>query len=137
MPSLFSRLRPCPGRCPRCWCWRRPLRRLLLPPPPPEGLPGPAFIVLSNCCCWSGAATEFRTPDVPDQTAGQGCALAHSITSAQLRVTAGIDLERTPPQNELLFSNEPLLSVSRFSVIGSVRRRLGTAGAKGLRGNEA
>src|ERR1700751_1582477 len=46
MPSLFSRLKPWPGRCPRWLCCRRPLRRRL--PPPPEFLPCPAFIVLSN-----------------------------------------------------------------------------------------
>src|SRR3984957_12536318 len=51
MPSLFSRLKPGPGRCPRGLCGRRPLRRLL-PPPPPEGFPGPAFIVLSTQFAW-------------------------------------------------------------------------------------
>src|SRR3954447_5492297 len=137
MPSLFSRLRPCPGRCPRCWCWRRPLRRLLPPPPPPEGLPGAAFIVLSNCYCWSGCCTEFRIPQV-----------SRSDGRAKLRVgahhhfcaLAGYRWKRSrtnPTSERTALSNETLLSVSRFSVIGSVRRRLGTAGAKGLRGNEA
>jgi hypothetical protein len=50
MPSalcLFWPCCPCPGRWPRGFGGRRP-RRLLLRPPPPEGLPGPAFIVLSK-----------------------------------------------------------------------------------------
>src|ERR1700683_5092531 len=49
MPSALCRFCPCPcpGRWPRGFGGRRP-RRLLLRPPPPEGLPGPAFIVLSK-----------------------------------------------------------------------------------------
>ena len=54
MPSALCRFCPCPcpcpGRWPRGFGGRRP-RRLLLRPPPPEGLPGPAFIVLSKFFC--------------------------------------------------------------------------------------
>src|SRR5579872_566258 len=95
MPSLFSRDMPCPGRCPRGLCCRRPRRRLL-PPPPPEGLPGPAFIVLSDCETAS-IDTEFQTPrmgavfaqDMP----------AHPFATAHYGLATGHTVERTPPQN--------------------------------------
>ena len=49
MPSWLWRdwLGPA-GRGPRGLLERRPRRRRFLPPPPPDGLPGPAFIVLSK-----------------------------------------------------------------------------------------
>src|SRR5271155_4839115 len=49
MPSWLWRdwLGPA-ARGPRGLLERRPRRRRFLPPPPPEGLPGPAFIVLSK-----------------------------------------------------------------------------------------
>jgi hypothetical protein len=48
-------------------------------------------------------------------------------------------MKRTPTlENELLFENKTqLLTRIDYPFIGSVRRRLGSAGAEGLRGNEA
>src|SRR5665811_1633340 len=65
MPSLFSRLSPGPGRCPRWLLGRRPRRLRRPPPPPPEGLPGPAFIVLSSCCVHVAEFLQIpKTPPV-------------------------------------------------------------------------
>src|SRR5271167_642219 len=97
MPSLFSRLRPGPGRCPR-WLWGRRPRRRLLPPPPLEGLPGPAFIVLANFFLL--VAEFYRIPKA--QPAGPSprfrakLRLSHRIESTQLRVATGHTMERTP-----------------------------------------
>src|ERR1700691_2857971 len=61
MPSWLWRAWLGPlGRAPRALLDRRPRRRRLPPPPPPEGLPGPAFIVLS----------KLQKPEFIDSDAG-------------------------------------------------------------------
>src|SRR5579864_2241684 len=102
MPSLFSRLRPGPGLCPR-WLWGRRPRRRLLPPPPPEGLPGPAFIVLSSCFAFVAEFYRSQRPASravhPSDEAPLG---PHNRTYA-VRVATGHAVERTPTlSNELL-----------------------------------
>src|SRR5579864_9613523 len=104
MPSLFSRLKPGPGFCPRRLWGRRP-RRLRLPPPPPEGLPGPAFIVLSSC--FENVA-EFYRSQRPHQSR-TSATRAYSrppptIGSTQLRVATGHTVERTPTSETNCYS---------------------------------
>src|SRR5436305_10562179 len=52
-------------------------------------------------------------------------------------VAAGHTLKQTPTPGTSCYSPIKSLIQFRFAVIGSVRRRHGTAGAEGLRGNEA
>src|ERR1700722_17350362 len=119
MPSLFSRLRPGPGLCPRWLCGRPPRRlRLPPPPPPPDGLPGPAFIVLSSCCV--RVAEFYRFPGSPPRRwiptlSGK----APPITQNRNCAVAGDDWTHfgTNPNSlkELLFENEIYLFDSVFS----------------------
>ena len=120
MPSLFSRLRPGPGRCPR-WLWgRRPRRLRRPPPPPPEGLPGPAFIVLSSCCVHVQNFTDPKGPAsrrIPPFQAR--LRPSHKIGSTQLRVATGHTVERTPTLQTNCYSRiKPcyFLTQYRFSV---------------------
>lgn len=63
--------------------------------------------------------------------------LAHSIDSSAVAGCDGTHYGTNPKlSNEPLFANDNYLSFD-FPCIGSVWRRLGMAGAEGLRGNEA
>jgi hypothetical protein len=63
---------------------------------------------------------------------------ARTTGSTHLQIAAGYTLERTPTlETNCLFANEKIyfsVSVFRYRIR---ERRLGTAGAEGLRGNEA
>ena len=123
MPSLFSRLRPgpCPGRCPR-WLWGRRPRRLRLPPPPPppEGLPGPAFIVLSNCFAHIADFYGISEPRQPRRSRKAPPNIQnriHAVTGSHW----AHDGTNPNSSNKLLFENETFSLLSfrlrnRFSV---------------------
>src|SRR5579863_3811400 len=115
MPSLFSRLKPCPGRCPRCWCCRRPRRRRL--PPPPEFFPGPAFIVLSDVQTDCKVLQNFRLSRRARHCVQRQNSASHS--PLDFSTVAGCDGTHygTNPKisNEPLFANENF-SRYRFSV---------------------
>jgi hypothetical protein len=68
---------------------RRPRRRRFLPPPPPEGLPGPAFIVLSKLLCrvldpvQYCKAQLFRFPNFRLCNSGSAIQVPHLVAQAQ------------------------------------------------------
>src|ERR1700722_2064882 len=153
MPSALCRFCPCPcpcpGRWPRGFGGRRP-RRLLLRPPPPEGLPGPAFIVLSTFLLPDFDSYEF----LPDSI----CAWANPhalflqdwrgpVAASCLRITVLRQREHTTADahpGTISHSRKPLslckpnrsicVSIFRFRICRAASRR---AGVEGLRGNEA
>src|ERR1700685_37140 len=154
MPSALCRLCPCPcpcpGRWPRGFGGRRP-RRLLLRPPPPEGLPGPAFIVLSkfllpdfdsyqflpdsNCALGESScpasATALRT--VARRPLAKPCALRSADAQVPGAHLGTISHSRN---HSLLCKPNRSICVSnfRFRICRAASRR---AGVEGLRGNEA
>src|ERR1700685_3335866 len=156
MPSALCRLCPCPCPCPGCWPrgfgGRRP-PRLLLRPPPPEGLPGPAFIVLSKFLLPDFDSYQF----LPDSN----CALGESscpASAAALGPLPGARLRNRVPyavrthkcrahiwaqsptlETTLFCANQTDLFAYRFSDFGSVappREGLAWKACAGTRPNE-
>ena len=123
MPSLFSRLKPGPGRCPRWLCGRRPRRLRLPPPPPPEGLPGPAFIVLSSCCVL--VAEFYRFPGFPPcrwPLFQARLRPLHKIGTTQLRATTGHTMVRTPTLQRNCYSRMKSIFLTQYFPFYRIRQ---------------